>query len=213
MCIRDRINSLIYLLAIGICAKVIHALLTSSQAVLFALFAVIPMIAMPVITSPINQSTATVSFLLWAYSLTSLLHFVQSGKRFSWVLSYLLLLMAFFTYEVILPLLVLTAFLPWIWNPVHFPLAKPRYWWQFLLPLAIVLAITWLWQKGIAPQLMEVDSRLKFSASQALIKLYTFVDVFIRQIPQLFLRLPAFLDWHNGLFALLAMSTLSLIHI
>jgi hypothetical protein len=73
-----------------------------------------------------------------------------------------------------------------------------------------VLAITWLWQKGIAPQLMDVDSRLKFSASQALIKLYTFVDVFIRQIPQLFLRLPSFLQWHHLVFALLATITLVL---
>jgi hypothetical protein len=57
---------------------------------------------------------------------------------------------------------------------------------------------------------MEVDSRLKFSASQALIKLYTFVDVFIRQIPQLFLRLPSFLYGHNLVFALLATCTLAL---
>ena len=62
------INSLIYLLAIGVCAKVIRQLLNSNQAFIFILFAAIPMIAMPVITSPINQSTATVSFLLWSYS-------------------------------------------------------------------------------------------------------------------------------------------------
>jgi hypothetical protein len=57
---------------------------------------------------------------------------------------------------------------------------------------------------------MEVDSRLKFSASQALIKLYTFIDVFIRQIPRLFLRLPSFLHWDNLSFALLATCTLAL---
>ena len=204
------INSLIYLLAIGVCAKVLRHLLNSGQAITFALFAAIPTIAMPVITSPINQSTATISFLLWAYSFAALFHYLQSGKSFSWVLSYFLLLMAFFTYEVILPLLVLSAFLPWIWDPRNFPVLKPRYWSQFFLPLIVVLAITWLWQKGIAPQFMEVDSRLKFSASQALIKLYTFVDVFIRQIPQLFLRLPSFLYGHNLVFALLATCTLAL---
>ena len=207
------INSLIYLLAIGICAKVMRQILSNSQAIIFALFAAIPMIAMPVITSPINQSTATVSFLLWSYSLAALFSYLQSGKRFSWVLSYLLLLMGFFTYEVILPLLVFTAFLPWIWDAHKFPLFKPRYWLQFFLPLIAVLAITWLWQKGIAPQFMEVDSRLKFSASSAIIKLYTFVDVFIRQIPQLFLNLPAFLSWGNIVFALLAAATLLLTYI
>jgi hypothetical protein len=207
------INSLIYLLAIGICAKVLGHLLNSGQAITFVLFAAIPMIAMPVITSPINQSTATVSFLLWAYSFAALFHYLKSGKRFSWVLSYFLLLMAFFTYEVILPLLVLSAFLPWISDSRIFPVLKPRYWGKFFLPLIMVLAIIWLWQKGIAPQFMEVDSRLKFSASQALIKLYTFVDVFIRQIPQLFLRLPSFLHWSNLVFALLAVFTLALTYI
>jgi hypothetical protein len=204
------INSLIYLLAIAVCAKVMRHLLSTGQAITFVLFAVIPMIAMPVITSPINQSTATVSFVLWAYSFAALFHYLQSGKRVSWLLSYFLLLMAFFTYEVILPLLVLTAFLPWIWDPRTFPVFKPRYWGQFFLPLIAVLAIIWLWQKGIAPQLMDVDSRLKFSASQALIKLYTFVDVFIRQIPQLFLRLPSFLQWYHLVFALWATITLAL---
>jgi hypothetical protein len=207
------INSFIYLLAIGVCAKVIRQLLNTSQAIIFVLFAAIPMIAMPVITSPINQSTATVSFLLWAYSLAALFSYLQSGKRFSWVLSYFLLLMAFFTYEVILPLLVLTAFLPWIYDSRAFPLLKPRYWGQFFLPLIAVLAITWLWQKGIAPQFMEVDSRLKFFASSAIINLYTFVDVFIRQIPQLFLKLPAFLSWSNLVFAFLAVFTLVLTYV
>ena len=203
------INSLIYLLAIGVCAKVIRQLLNSNQAFIFILFAAIPMIAMPVITSPINQSTATVSFLLWSYSLAALFDYLKTGKAFSWVLSYVLLLMAFFTYEVILPLLVLTAFLPWIYDSRTFPLFKPRYWVQFFLPLIAVLAITWRWQKGIAPQFMDVDSRLKFSASSAVIKLYTFVDVFIRQIPQLFVRLPAFLSWSYFVFALLAVLTLA----
>jgi hypothetical protein len=207
------INSLIYLLAIGVCAKVMCQILSNSQAITFVVFAAIPMIAMPVITSPINQSTATVSFLLWAYSLAALFSYLQSGKTFSWVLSYVLLLMAFFTYEVILPLLVLTAFLPWIYDSRTFPFFKPRYWGQFFLPLLVVLAITWLWQKGIAPQFMEVDSRLKFSASNAIIKLYTFVDVFIRQVPQLFVRLPAFLSWGNFVFAVLAVFTLAFTYV
>ena len=204
------INSLMYLVAIGICAKVMHQLLNDYQAIIFILFAAIPMIAMPVITSPINQSTATVSFLLWACSLAALLHYLQFGKRFFWLLCYGLLIMAFFTYEVILPLLVLTAFLPWVWDARTFTLFKPTYWVRFFLPLIAVLAITWLWQKGIAPQFMEVDSRLKFSASSAIIKLYTFIDVFTRQIPQLFIRLPSFWSLSHFLFALLGVFILVL---
>jgi hypothetical protein len=172
------INSLIYLAAIAICAKVIAHISHQGNAMIFALFAAIPIIAMPVITSPINQSTATVSFLLWSLSLASLWQFLQSGKTRYWLGAYVLLLLAFLTYEVILPLLVFTALLPWIANSQsHRPLSL-RYLTQFILPMVVVLAIVTLWQKGIAPQFMEVDSRLKWMPGEAVIKLYTFLDCF-----------------------------------
>jgi hypothetical protein len=193
------INSLIYIAAISICAKVLQRVINFSSAIIFALFAAIPMIAMPVITSPINQSTATVSFLLWSLSLWSLWRFLQSGNWKSWLWTYLLLLLAFLTYEVILPLLVLTTFLPWIHDSKKFHVLRIRYWAQFVAPIIVVLAIVTLWQKGIAPQYMTVDSRLRFIPSQALAKLHTFFHVFYKQIPTLFAKLPSYIQW-SGIF-------------
>jgi hypothetical protein len=193
------INSLLYLAAIGICAKVLRIVISLPSAIVFTLFAAIPMIAMPVITSPINQSTATVSFLLWSLSLWSLWRFLQSGSWKSWVLAYLLLLLAFLTYEVILPLLVLTAFLPWIHDSKKFHVLHIRYWAQFVAPILVVLAIVTLWQKGIAPQYMTVDSRLRFIPSHALAKLHTFFHVFYKQIPTLFTKMPSYIQW-SGIF-------------
>jgi hypothetical protein len=193
------INSLIYLAAIGICAKVLRAVISLPSAIVFTLFAAIPLIAMPVITSPINQSTATVSFLLWSLSLWSLWRFLQSGNWKSWLWTYLLLLLAFLTYEVILPLLVLTVFLPWIHDSKKFHVFHIRYWAQFITPIIVVLAIVTLWQKGIAPQYMTVDSRLRFIPSHALAKLHTFFHVFYKQIPTLFTKMPNYIHW-SGIF-------------
>ena len=193
------INSLIYLAAISICAKVLRVVISPPSAIVFTLFATIPLIAMPVITSPINQSTATVSFLLWSLSLWSLWRFLQSGSWKSWLWAYLLLLLAFLTYEVILPLLVLTAFLPWIHDSKKFHVFHIRYWAQFVAPILVVLAIVTLWQKGIAPQYMTVDSRLRFIPSQALAKLHTFFHVFYKQIPTLFTKMPDYVQW-SGIF-------------
>jgi hypothetical protein len=193
------INSLIYLAAIGICAKVLRVVISLPSAIIFALFSAIPLIAMPVITSPINQSTATVSFLLWSLSLWSLWRFLQSGNWKSWLWTYLLLLLAFLTYEVILPLLVLTAFLPWIHDSKKFHVFRILYWAQFIAPIIVVLAIVTLWQKGIAPQYMTVDSRLRFIPSHALAKLHTFFHVFYKQIPTLFAKMPSYMQW-SGIF-------------
>lgn len=193
------INSLLYLVAIGICAKVLRGVISLPSAIIFSLFSAIPLIAMPVITSPINQSTATVSFLLWSLSLWSLWRFLQSGNWKSWLWTYLLLLLAFLTYEVILPLLVLTAFLPWIYDSKKFHVLHIRYWAQFVVPILVVLAIVTLWQKGIAPQYMAVDSRLRFIPSQALAKLHTFFHVFYKQIPALFTKMPDYVQW-SGIF-------------
>lgn len=193
------INSLIYLAGIGICAKVLRIVISLPSAIVFTLFAAIPLIAMPVITSPINQSTATVSFLLWSLSLLSLWRFLLSGSWKSWLWAYLLLLLAFLTYEVILPLLVLTAFLPWIHDSKKFHVFHIRYWAQFVAPILVVLAIVTLWQKGIAPQYMAVDSRLRFIPSHALAKLHTFFHVFYKQIPALFAKMPSYMQW-SGIF-------------
>lgn len=182
------LNTVVYLASILITRKVIAQLIGGPPSIIFALFAAIPFIAMPVIASPINQLTATVSFLLWALSVSALLHFLKSQSRGFHVLAYLYLLLAFLTYEVILPLLVFTAFLPLIIDPDSLRKNWFKYFLHFIAPIAIILAIVILWQKGIAPQFMDVDSRLKLNPQQMIAKLYTWGHVFFAQIPALFLK-------------------------
>jgi len=98
------------------------------------------------------------------------------------------LLLAFLTYEVILPLLVFTALLPFIINVDTLRKNWFNYFIRFVLPIGAVLAIIVLWQKGIAPQFMEVDSRLKLNPQQMLAKLHTWGHVFFAQIPNLFIK-------------------------
>jgi hypothetical protein len=124
-----------------------------------------------------------------------------------WFLTYVSLLLAFLTYEVILPLLVLTAFLPWIHDPKKYHALRLQYWFQFLVPIIAVLVIVTLWQKGIAPQFMSVDSRLKFEPSNALAKLHTFFHVFYKQIPTLFMKMPGYIQWGGILTTVLGIAT------
>ena len=105
-------NSIIYLLAIFITAKVIWEINSLSGAIIFAIIATIPCIAMPLLTSPINQLTATISLLYWAISLYLLLQYWKKAHFNYYIASYLFLLLGFLAYEVILSLLVLTIFLP-----------------------------------------------------------------------------------------------------
>ncbi|MCE7530677.1 hypothetical protein [Polynucleobacter sp. IMCC 29146] len=181
-------NSFIYLLAIFITAKVILEINSLSSAIIFATIAAIPCIAMPLLTSPINQLTATISFLYWAISLYSLLQYCKKENFNYYIASYLFLLLGFLTYEVILPLLVLTIFLPTLVpNKLHqFKLVS--YARKFLLPVVLIIISIILWQKIIAPQFMAVDSRLKFDAGQALNKLHTWFHVFYAQLPRLFAK-------------------------
>lgn len=187
------LNTAVYLLAVFITRKVICQIIGNGPSIVFSLFAVIPFIAMPVIASPINQLTATVSFLLWSLSFRELNHFIKHSNNKSYILIYVYLLFAFFTYEVILPLLIFTALLPYIFNTGNLNNQRLTYFIRFILPIALVLAITVLWQKGIAPQFMEVDSRLKLNPQQMLAKLHTWGHVFYAQIPNLFSKISVFL--------------------
>ena len=196
-------NSLIYFIAIALCAKVINELCDYSAAIIFSALASIPIIAMPLIASPINQSTATVSFLFWGLSLYSLFKFTRTGNKYSYIASYLWLLSAFLTYEVILPLLALSILLPIVDKPETFFKKPFNYIFKYALPVLLILFLVTLWQKGIAPQFMEVDSRLKFQASHIIPKIYTWVHVFFAQIPQLFLKVVNYLNLYNLLTAVL----------
>ena len=150
------LNSFLYLLSIFITARIISYLVGNFSATTFILIAAIPCIAMPLIASPINQLTATLSFVFWATSLNSLFNYCFQGKNGQYLLAYLLLLCGFLTYEVILPLLVLSALLPYLLDKNIFNSNRILYLVKYILPILSILVIVILWQKIIAPQFMDV---------------------------------------------------------
>lgn len=188
-------NTTIYLLAIGVTAKAFTPFLGQLSRQLFFLLASVPCIAMPVITSPINQLTATVAFLYWAISLQLLLKSSTDRNGYLYFFSYFFLLCSFLTYEIILPLLVLTAFLPALLFPTQLFKSYARYFLKFIVPILAVLLSVVAWQKFVAPKLMEVFSRLNFDPSHLIRNLYTWISVFIFQIPILFTKSFEYLDW------------------
>ena len=188
-------NSFIYLSALFIAARAFTPFISPFSRLVFILLAATPFIAMPVIVSPINQLTATVAFLYWAASLYLLVKYCQSGNRYGYFFAYLLLLCGFLTYEIILPLLFFTAFLPAL-------LATPKglsgwlkYFTRFIVPILAILILVIFWQKVLAPYFMEVYSRLNFNPAHITRNLFTWIHLFIAQIPSLFIRAITYISY------------------
>lgn len=203
-------NSAIYLIALAVTAKSLSPFLSCFSRQIFFLLAAVPFIAMPVIVSPINQLTATVAFLYWAISLHAILKFCLSGNKFNYLLSYIFLLCGFLTYEIILPLLFFTGFLPALIQLNRAPsnTALIKYWVKyckkFISPILVVLLLTILWQKVLAPHFIEVFSRLNFNPANVIRILFTWAHLFLVQIPDLFIKaLPYVATEALGIFALL----------
>lgn len=203
-------NSAIYLIAVAITVKSFSLFLSRFSRQIFFVLAAVPFIAMPVIVSPINQLTATVAFLYWAISLYSILKYRISGHWFNYVLSYSFLLCGFLTYEIILPLLFFTGFLPAFLKPQITPNKSNsirnlfKYFIHFIAPVLGVLILTILWQKILAPHFIEVFSRLNFNPAHITRILFTWINLFLVQIPDLFLKAFAYISIESmGLFALL----------
>lgn len=196
-------NTFIYFLAIGFTFRIIYQLVGASSAMVFAFLASIPMIAMPVIASPINQSTATVAFLYWAISLQFLYSYCKNKSKFFYFLSYLFLLFGFLTYEVILPLLGLNFLLPFILNTNNLISDLKKYFIQFVLPIISILLAVIFWQKVAAPRIYEIDySRLAATPDTLMVNFYSWINVFTTQIPALFTKSKGFVNTYDVLTAL-----------
>ena len=183
------INSALYLMALLITAKAIKEFTTLFSYAIFITLGSIPIIAMPILVSPINQSTATLAFLLWSLSLSSLKSFLQNNLPGRYLIAYLLLLCSLLTYEVMLPLVILTMSLPFV---LHSELLKNRlgvYFLKFILPVVIVMALVLIWQKMIAPIIFgTVYSRLSFDPNNIGFFFLSWLSVFTTQIPELFIN-------------------------
>lgn len=199
------LNCAIYFCALWLSARAFSPFLQAFSRNLFFILAAVPCIALPLIASPINQLTATVAFLYWAISLNFLVAYEKKNRSATYVLTYVFLLCGFFTYEIILPLLFFTAFLPAISKPPKSIQKILGYFLRYIFPILIVLCIVLIWQKILAPQFFEDVSRLRFNASHIIRNLYTWVSVFAIQIPVLFWKAIPYISWISiAFFTLLA---------
>jgi hypothetical protein len=166
-------NLLCLFLAMGFFCLAVRRQLGGVFCLLFMFLGSVPAISSAVIFSPVMQSTATVSVLLWALSLWITVRAAQTGRYSFW--GYVPLLMGMLIYEIILPLMVMTVLLPMIVRPpltaqATQPTLKRNLLRYALPPAAVLLAVAVL-QKVIMPHFMEVYSRLNFTSLRAVLGL------------------------------------------
>lgn len=181
------VNSLVYLMSIGILSWQLRHLLGLRESQFFFLMAAVPIIAMPIIVSPINCLVNNSSLLLWVLSLLTLIRYCQTGSLFFYIFSYLFLLICLLSYEIILPFLVLNASLPYLLDKNHKRLF--HYCVIYLLPLGIVLCFIILWQKVFAPELFSiVYSRIGFSWARTYWGMEGWASIFSEKLLNLFTK-------------------------
>jgi hypothetical protein len=180
-------NTALLFASILITALVINRLVGQVSAMIFAFVATIPFISMPLVVSPINLTDSTLAYLFWSISFYLIYKYCETKSKVSYLTSYVLLVCGFFTYEVFLPLLVINALAPLVLNKESFQGHKWKYFWEFIAPLIIVLAIVFIWQKVIGPKYYVIYSRLNLSWGNILPGLLSWVNIFIDDIPSLFI--------------------------
>lgn len=182
-------NTALYLSAILITTGAIRQLLTPLAKVLFIILASAPVIAMPIVVSPINQSTATLAFLFWAISLRFLRTYCNRKTLISYGITHIFLLASLLTYEVMLPLLVLTATLPFAFDGKTLVKKPVQYLLKYIAPIILVLGVTLLWQKVLAVWIFStVFSRLAFDPNNIGLLFLNWLSVFYIALPQLLIK-------------------------
>jgi hypothetical protein len=82
-------NSLVYFLGVALVARILYKLLGLFSMYIFFGLCAIPTIAMPLIVSPINQLTATFSFLYWAISVWAIYKYAVNKSKWLLAISWL----------------------------------------------------------------------------------------------------------------------------
>lgn len=179
------INTVIFLVAIGITSYVIFKITDSFQALIFGALACAPFIAMPIVTSPINQSTASISIFYWSLSLISTYIFCKRSQvRFLWI-SFVFLLASFLTYEITLPLVIFLMLFPLMIYGKNDSLFTTSYISKFVLPVLGVLLTSLIWQKLLGPLFIEIPTRLNFEFSSIIPQFLAWASIFYEGIPHL----------------------------
>lgn len=195
-------NAAVFLVALGILAIVVRRVLGDMPAIGFFLLASTPIIAMPIVASPINCLVNNSSFLLWALALLSLSQYCKTQRIVFYCATYLFLLLSLLTYELVLPLVVLMVMLPYAMMPGGVIKSIWQYALRFIAPIGLVVVLVLCWQKIIAPQLFSiVYSRLEFSWATTYWGLDGWLSIFYQQLPSLFKKLISLVNLKIGLIA------------
>jgi len=136
-------------------------------ALIFALFAAMPIISSSFIFSPAMQLIAGVSIFGWALSFWLLHNYLERGDKKYLYWSYLVLFLFLLVYEIILPLIVATLFLPIIVYRKRIGIPDKSAWisfWKHVFWLSCILITIFVYQKMIAPHFFGV-SYSRFGAS------------------------------------------------
>ena len=201
-------NAAVYLLAISMVAVVVNRLLGVLPALVFWILAAVPIIAMPVLTSPINCLINNASFVLWASALLMLAQYCKTQRLHWYGLSYLCLALSLLTYEIVLPLLVLTVMLPYVLDSQASQKSLSQYVIRYVAPVCAAVVLMLIWQKMIAPQLFTVVySRIEWSWDKIYLGFTGWPSIFYEQLPNLFKKLIVFAPlqsavWILGIFGL-----------
>jgi hypothetical protein len=183
-------NAAVFILGLGLLAVVVFRVLGVLPALGFFLLASVPIIAMPIVVSPINCLVNNSSFLFWALALLSLSQYCKTQRNLFYFASYISLFVSLLIYELVLPLLVLMAMLPYVMLPQGSIKSFWQYTLRFIAPLCLVLAFILCWQKIIAPIIFSmVYSRLEFSWEKTYWGLDGWLSIFYQQLPNLFKKL------------------------
>lgn len=196
-------NAAVFLSGLGILALVVRRVLGNLPALGFFLLASVPIIAMPIVASPINCLVNNSSFLLWALALLSLSQYCKTQRIVFYCATYLFLLLSLLTYELVLPLVVLMVMLPYAMMPSGFIKSIWHYALRFIAPIGLAVLLVLCWQKIIAPQLFSiVYSRLEFSWAKTYWGLDGWLSIFYQQLPILFKKLSSLAGLQIGLIGL-----------
>ena len=196
-------NALVFLVALGILAIVVRRVLGNLPALGFFLLASVPIIAMPIVASPINCLVNNSSFLLWALALLSLSQYCKTQRIVFYCATYLFLLLSLLTYELVLPLAILMVMLPHVMLAHSSVKSIWQYALRFIAPIVLVIVLILCWQKLIAPELFSiVYSRLEFSWAKTYWGLDGWPSIVYQQLPSLFKNLVLIVNLKISLIAI-----------
>jgi hypothetical protein len=196
-------NAVVFLSGVSVLAVVVNRVLGTLPALGFFLLASVPIIAMPIVASPINCLVNNSSFLFWALALLSLSQYCKTQRILFYFASYLALLVSLLTYELVLPLVVLMAMLPYVMMPQGAIKSIWQYALRFIVPLCLVIVLILCWQKIIAPVIFSlVYSRLEFSWEKTFWGLDGWLSIFYPQLPNLFKKLSTLAGLQIGLISI-----------